>query len=156
MAWQRRMTRLDYVMSNPGAHLGMGGKSGMTTESTHLETAMNRITTTILASALVAGAQIAHGADPTDGARRHVVVPLSDLNPTSIEGATTLYRRLQSAAESVCTEGATRDLATVFRVKACVSGAISAAAADINQPSLTAYFRAKQGHANAAVRQASR
>ena len=156
MAWQWRMTRLDYVMSNPGAHLGMGGKSGMMAESTHLETAMNRITTTILASALAAGAQIAHGADPTDAARRHVVVHFSDLNPTSIEGATTLYRRLQSAAEKVCTQGETRDLATVFRVKACVSGAISAAVADINQPSLTAYFRAKQGRANAAVRQASR
>ena len=117
---------------------------------------MNRITTTILASALAAGAQIAHGADPTDAARRHVVVHFSDLNPTSIEGATTLYRRLQSAAETVCAEHGTRDVKSVFRVKTCVSGAISAAVADINQPSLTAYFRAKQGHANAAVRQASR
>ena len=117
---------------------------------------MNRITTTILASALAVGAQIAHGADPTDAARRHVVVHFSDLNPTSIEGATTLYRRLQSAAETACTQGDTRDLATVFLVKACVSDAISAAVADIKQPSLTAYFRAKQGHANAAVRQASR
>jgi len=117
---------------------------------------MNRITTTILASALAAGAQIVHGADPTDADRRHVVVHFSDLNPTSIEGATTLYRRLQSAAEDVCTQGHTRDLATVSLVKACVSGAISAAVADINQPSLTTYFRAKQGYANAAVRQASR
>jgi UrcA family protein len=117
---------------------------------------MNRITTTILASALAAGAQIAHGVDPTDAARRHVVVHFSDLNPTSIEGATTLYRRLQSAAENVRTEGDTRDLARVFRVKTCVSAAISAAVADINQPALTAYYRAKQGNANAAVRQASR
>ena len=117
---------------------------------------MNRINTTILAFALAAGGQIAHGADPIDAARRHVVVHFSDLNATSIEGATTLYHRLQSAAENVCTQGDTRDLATVFRVKACVSGAISAAVADINQPSLTAYFRAKQGYANAEVRQASR
>jgi hypothetical protein len=65
MAWQRRMTRLDYAVSNPAAHLRMGGISGTTAESTHLETAMNGITTTILASALAAGAQIAHGADPT-------------------------------------------------------------------------------------------
>jgi UrcA family protein len=117
---------------------------------------MNRITTIILASALAAGAQIAHGADPTDAARRHIVVHFSDLNPTSIEGATTLYRRLQSAAERVCTQGDTRDLATAFLFKPCVSGAISAAVADINQPSLTAYFLAKQGYANAVVRQASR
>lgn len=150
------MTRLDYAMSNPGAHLGMGGISGKTAESTHLEIPMNRITTTILAFALAAGAQIAHGADPTDAARRHIVVHFSDLNPTSIEGATTLYRRLQSAAENVCTQGDTRDLASASRVKTCVSAAISAAVADIDQPSLTAHYRAKNGYANATVRQASR
>jgi UrcA family protein len=128
----------------------------MTAESTHLETAMHRITTIILASALAAGAQIAHGADPADAARRHIVVHFSDLNPISIEGATTLYRRLQSAAENVCTQGDTRDLASASRVKTCVSAAISAAVADIDQPSLTAHYRAKNGYANATVQQASR
>jgi UrcA family protein len=103
-----------------------------------------------------AGAQIAHAADPTDASLRHVKVHFSDLNLTGTEGATTLYHRLRSAAESVCTEGGTRDLASVTRVKTCTSAAISAAVADINQPSLTAYFRAKQGYTNAAVRQASR
>lgn len=117
---------------------------------------MNRITTIILASALAAGAQIAHAADPTDAPRRHVEVHFSDLNPTSMDGATILYRRLQSAAESVCAEGGTRNLGSVFRVKTCVSAAISAAVADINQPSLTAYYRAKHGYTSAAVRQASR
>jgi UrcA family protein len=117
---------------------------------------MNRITTIILASALAAGAQIAHGSDPTDAARRHVVVHFSDLNPASIEGATTLYRRLQSAAESVCAERGTRDVGSLTRVKPCVSAAMSAAVADINQPTLTAYDRSKHGYANAAVRQASR
>ena len=115
---------------------------------------MNRITTIILASALAAGAQIAHAADPTDAPRRHVEVHFSD--PTSMDGATILYRRLQSAAESVCAEGGTRNLGSDFRVKTCVSAAISAAVADINQPSLTAYYRAKHGYTSAAVRQASR
>jgi UrcA family protein len=117
---------------------------------------MNRITTIILASVFAAGAHIAHAADPTDASLRHAKVNFSDLNPTSIEGATALYQRLRSAAESVCTEGGTRDLASVTRVKTCTSAAISAAVADINQPSLTAYFRAKHGYTNAAVRQASR
>src|SRR5579864_3742174 len=109
---------------------------------------MNRITTTILASALAIGAQTAHGADPTDAARRHVVVRFSDLNPTSVEGAATLYRRLQSAAASVCTQGGIRDLTGAFRLRTCASAALAAAVTDINQPSLTAYYRAKHGYAN--------
>lgn len=117
---------------------------------------MNRITTIILTSAVAVGAQMAHAADPTDASLRHVKVLYSDLNLTSIDGATTLYRRLQSAAESVCAEHGTKDLGSVFRVKTCVSAAVSAAVADINQPTLTAYYRAKHSYTNAAVRQASR
>jgi UrcA family protein len=128
----------------------------MTAKSTHLETAMNRITTIILTSTLAAGAQIAHAADPTDASLRHVKVHFSDLNLTSIDGAATLYRRLQSAAGSVCTEHGTKDVGSISRVKTCVSAAISAAVADANQPSLTAYYQAKHGYTNAAVRQASR
>ena len=117
---------------------------------------MNRITTIILTSALAAGAQIAHAAEPTDASLRHVTVLFSDLNLTSIDGATTLYRRLQSAAESVCAEHGTRDVRSIFRVRTCESAAMSAAVADINQPTLTAYYRAKHSYTNAAVRQAAR
>jgi UrcA family protein len=130
--------------------------SGNDSQINTLETAMNRITTIILTSALAVGAQMAHAADPTDASLRHVKVLYSDLNLTSIDGATTLYRRLQSAAESVCAEHGTKDLGSVFRVKTCVSAAVSAAVADINQPTLTAYYRAKHSYTNAAVRQASR
>ena len=117
---------------------------------------MNRITTIILTSVLAAGAQIAVAAEPTEASARHVKVVFSDLNLTSIDGATTLYRRLQSAAESVCAEHGTRDVKSIFRVKSCESAAMSAAVADINQPTLTSYYRAKQGYTNAAIRQASR
>ena len=117
---------------------------------------MNRITMIILASALAAGAQIAHAADPTDAPVRQVKVRYSDINLNSIDGATTLYHRLQRAAESVCTEEGTRDLGSILRVKTCMSAAISAAVADINQPALTAYYRAKHGYSDAAVRRASR
>ncbi len=80
---------------------------------------MNRITTIILVSALAAGAQIAHAADPADASPRHVKVLFSDLNLTSIDGASTLYRRLQGAAESVCAEHGTRDVKSVFRARTC-------------------------------------
>ena len=132
------MTRLDYAMT------------------THVETAMNRITTIILTSALAAGAQIVHAADPAEATPRHVKVQFSDLDLASVDGATTLYRRLQSAAESVCAEHGTRDAKSAFRAKTCISAAISAAVVDINRPSLTTYYRAKHGDTTAAVRQASR
>jgi UrcA family protein len=128
----------------------------MQAKPTDLETAMNRITTIILTSTLAVGAQIALAAEPTEASARHVTVLFSDLNLTSIDGATTLYRRLQSAAASVCAEHGTRDVKSMFRVKSCESAAMSAAVADINQPTLTSYYRAKQGYTNAAIRQASR
>jgi UrcA family protein len=128
----------------------------MQAKSTYQETAMNRITTIILTSVLAAGAQIALAAEPTEASPRHVKVLFSDLNLTSMDGATTLYRRLQSAAESVCAEHGSRDVNSIFRVKSCESAAMSTAVADINQPTLTSYYRAKQGYTNAAVRQASR
>jgi UrcA family protein len=117
---------------------------------------MNRITTIILTSALAAGAQIAHAADPTDDSPRHVAVHFADLDVASVDGAAVLYHRLQSAAKSVCSEDNTRDLASASRVNTCVSKAISAAVTQINRPTLTAYYRAKLGYANVALRQASR
>ncbi len=117
---------------------------------------MNRITTIILTSALAAGAQIAHAADPTDDSSRHVTVHFADLDVTNVEGEAALYHRLQSAAKSVCSEDNTKDLASESRVKTCESKAISAAVTEINRPTLTAYYRAKLGYGNVALRQASR
>jgi UrcA family protein len=128
----------------------------MTAESTYLEKVMKRISTIILTSALAAGAHMAHAADPTDATVRHAEIHFSDLNLTSIDGATALYHRLRNAAESVCTEQGIRDLGSVMRVRHCVSAAISAAVADINEPVLTAYYRSKHDTTNAAVRTASR
>jgi UrcA family protein len=117
---------------------------------------MNRITTTILTTVLAATAQLAYAGDQIDDSRRHVEVRFADLNLSTTEGAAALYQRLHSAAESVCNEDGTKDLNSVFRVKACVSAAISAAVTQIDRPVLTAYYRAKLGGTTAAVRQASR
>ncbi|MFI4868518.1 MAG: UrcA family protein [Steroidobacterales bacterium] len=117
---------------------------------------MNRFTTIILTSALAAGAQIAHAADPIDDSRRHVTVHYADLNVTSVGGATALYHRVQRAAESVCSEGQIRDFEAAGSFTTCVSNTISSAVTQINQPTLTAYYRSKLGNANVALRQASR
>jgi UrcA family protein len=118
---------------------------------------MNRITATILTTALAAATgQLAYAANTIDDSRRHIEVHYGDLNLSTTEGVAVLYQRLQSAAENVCSEHGTRDVGNVFRVKACMSTAISAAVTQIDRPVLTAYYRAKVGGTTAAVRQAAR
>ena len=117
---------------------------------------MNRITATILTTVLAATAQLACAANAIDDSRRHFEVHYADLNLSTTEGTAVLYQRLQSAAENVCAEHGTKDVGSVFRVKACVRAAISAAVTQIDRPLLTAYYRAKVGSTTAAVRQAAR
>jgi UrcA family protein len=117
---------------------------------------MNRITATILTTALAATAQLAYAANTVDDSRRHIEVHYADLNLSTTEGAAVLYQRLKSAAENVCSEHGTRDVGNVFRVKACMSTAISAAVTQIDRPVLSAYYRAKVEGTTAAVRQAAR
>src|SRR5262252_5017960 len=100
---------------------------------------MNRITAGILTTALVATAQLAYAANTIDDLRRHIEVHYGDLNLSTIEGAAVLYQRLQSAAENVCSEHGTKEVGNVFRVKACMRTAISAAVSQIDRPVLIAY-----------------
>jgi UrcA family protein len=80
-----------------------------------------------MTTGLAAIAQLASAASPIDDSRRHVEVQFADLNLSTTAGADMLYQRLHSAAESVCNEDGTKDLGSMFRVKACMSAAISAA-----------------------------
>jgi UrcA family protein len=117
---------------------------------------MNRITTTILLTVLAATAQLASADDSINDSRRHVEVHFADLSLSTSEGVAALYQRLHSAAESVCNESGTKDLASVARVNACMRAATSAAVTQIDRPMLTLYYRSKVGGTIAAVRQASR
>jgi UrcA family protein len=117
---------------------------------------MNRIIATILPTVLAATTQLACADNAIDDSRRDFEVHYADLNLSTTDGAAVLYQRLQSAAENVCSEHGTKDVGSVFRVKACVRAAISAAVTQIDRPLLTAYHRAKVGGATAALRQAAR
>lgn len=154
MEWRRPVTRLDHAMNT-----GRRPQRALPAETqslTHLETSMNRITTTILTTVLAATAQMATADDSISDSRRHIEVHFADLNVSTPEGVAALYRRLHSAAESVCDEGGMKDLGSVARVNACMRAATSAAVTQIDRPMLTAYYRAKVGGTIAAVRQASR
>jgi len=104
-----------------------------------LETDMNRLTTTILTTMLAAGAQLAH-ADVALDSPPQIKVQFADLDLTRVEGAAALYRRLHSAAQSVCAPLA-NDLARLDRYKACIADAVSVAVAEVDKPALTMYYR---------------
>jgi UrcA family protein len=70
----------------------------------------------------------------------------ADLDLSHSQGAAVLYRRLKGAAETVCgVEGSvlSRDLGSHKRSQECIRSALDAAVAKVNQPALTAYYRAQ-------------
>jgi UrcA family protein len=115
---------------------------------------MNRFTAMILTCTLALSAQSVFATDLMDDSARHVVVHFADLDISRVEGAATLYKRLQTAANTVCADWS-NDLSNLAGAKACITKAISTAVAEINRPVLSAYYRSKLGMGNAALREAS-
>jgi UrcA family protein len=74
---------------------------------------------------------------------RSVSVQFADLNTASSQGAASLYRRLKSAAASVC-RGLEpgKELARVWAYTDCVHTAMSNAIIKVNRPAVTAYAAA--------------
>jgi UrcA family protein len=103
---------------------------------------MNKVTSFILISALAIGTQHAH-ADVSDNSPRQVLIHFADVDLTRIDGVSVLYRRLHSAAKDVCAPlyGKDAERASVF--KHCVTDAMSRAVAQVAEPNLSAYYRAK-------------
>jgi UrcA family protein len=90
--------------------------------------------------ACLLGAAPAPAADPSG--LRSETVNYRDLNLSTIEGATALYRRIRHAANSVCDEpgaGVTR----YQEWKSCYQAAIADAVAKVNSPLLTSVHGGK-------------
>jgi UrcA family protein len=106
---------------------------------------MYRFASTMLIFALSLGAQLIH-ADPAPDALS-VTVHFADLDLTRSAGAAVVYQRLKSAAETVCgvESGSvrSRDLGSQKRFQECIWSAIGTAVAKVDQPTLTAYYRAQ-------------
>lgn len=74
-------------------------------------------------------------------------VRFGDLNLTSPHGVATLYKRIVSAAESVCGPAfITGSLLPRPSYVACRKKAIADAVAKIDRPELTRYYLAREGH----------
>jgi UrcA family protein len=107
-----------------------------------MENLMKNLTILAAAAALVASSiSIAKADSPFEP--RSVTVKFADLDTTNAEGAATLYRRLKSAAASVC-RGLEPDkqLSRVWGYNECLHTAMSNAIVKINRPAVAEYAAA--------------
>ncbi|MBV9316710.1 MAG: UrcA family protein [Gammaproteobacteria bacterium] len=72
---------------------------------------------------------------------RSEIVKFQDLNVSTPAGAQTLYNRIHAAAKRVCAQSGDWQPAVI----ACIKHAESTAVGKVNEPSLTAFYRAKTG-----------
>src|SRR3984957_14042852 len=82
-----------------------------------------------------------NASDSTDA--RAFRVQYGDLNISTSRGAATLYGRIRTAAEAVCSPVNQGDLSSKMHRNACVSQSIAGAVGKINQPALFAVYNAK-------------
>jgi UrcA family protein len=74
---------------------------------------------------------------------RSVIVRFADIDTSSPQGAAALYRRLKSAAASVCRDlEPAKELAEVRLYANCLQTALSTAIVKVDRPALTAYAAA--------------
>jgi UrcA family protein len=72
-------------------------------------------------------------------------VRYSDLNLTTQAGAAVLYKRIHNAAEAVCGDVDSRQLARAAAAKACVNQAVFTGVRSVNAPLLTSEYNAHAG-----------
>ena len=94
---------------------------------------------TMAAVAAVCLASVVHA----DEAAR--TVHYSDLNLNTQAGAAILYKRIRHAAEQVCGDVDSRQLAQAAAAKACVNRAIFTGVRSVNAPNLTSEYNARAG-----------
>jgi UrcA family protein len=87
-----------------------------------------------LAGSLLAATPAHAGAAPE---RRAVIVRYNDLNLDSATGAGTLYRRIGSAARTVCGREEVSSLAEALQFQRCYDSAVARAIAAVGSPMLS-------------------
>jgi UrcA family protein len=111
--------------------------------------ARNNRNFTLAAVAAVCLAAIAVGAhaDETVNGVPARAVHYADLNLSTQAGAAILYNRIRNAAEQVCGDVGSRELARAVAAKACVNRAIFASVQSVNNPKLTREYNTRVGAA---------
>ena len=91
----------------------------------------------------------AHAEQSTDAPQ--VIVKYADLAVSTPQGAATLYHRIFGAAISVCRPLDDSSLDSKKVMDACVHKAVADAVAKVNEPALSAVYRAKNPEAASPV-----
>jgi UrcA family protein len=103
----------------------------------------------LLAAAGAIGWTAAAHASDADYDIPRQVVKFADLDLDSVAGASTLYRRIESAADRVCDEpSGGRGLSAVIGLNTCKAQAIRRAVYSVNSAALTGLYLAKTGRAD--------
>lgn len=103
---------------------------------------LQRMTTTVLFSALALSFAAMCQAGDTAGANQSTV-KYADLNVSRPAGAAALYSRIKAAAHGVCWTLDGRDLQSKTDFNRCVYQAIADAVAKVDQPALYSIYNAK-------------
>ncbi len=102
----------------------------------------NLTTLAAVATLSVCSFTIAHA--DTGFEPRSATVRFADLDTTTAQGAAVLYKRIKSAAESVCKDlEPGRQLALKERYASCIHLALGNAIVKIDRPAVTAYAAAR-------------
>ena len=77
-------------------------------------------------------------ANASNTEQRQVIVSYADLNPSTVAGAMTLYRRIHGAAEQVCVDYQGRDLEELTSYHRCLQESIDRAVETVHWATLSA------------------
>ena len=100
-------------------------------------------TALVLSVSLGSALSVSASADTND--IPSVTVKFADLDISRPAGATTLYSRIQRAANLLCSAYDRGGFAMQEKFKVCESEAVGRAVAKVESPALTAVYRAKTG-----------
>jgi UrcA family protein len=99
------------------------------------------VLTATLVTVLTSAIPPAHAGD--GGEAHHMLVHFADLDLNNPAGVRALFGRLRGAAEQVCAPLQGRDLSSTWAYHRCVRDALARAVAQVDQPDLSAYYRAR-------------
>ncbi len=87
---------------------------------------------------------VAHADEAANGVPARTV-HYSDLDINTPAGAAVLYARIRNAAQQVCGDVDSRQLAVVAAAKACVGRAVYSSVRTVNSPKLTSVYNSHVG-----------
>ena len=98
----------------------------------------------VAAVCLASVAVVAHADEAANGVPARTA-HYSDLDINTPAGAAVLYARIRNAAQQVCGDVDSKQLAVSAAVKACVNRAISTSVRTVNSPKLTSVYNSHVG-----------